>query len=276
MNIKNKSNLSVHTSDFSLEDRKYAETFECVFCKIVSPNNYCLNCNHCICEYCISRYKNYQTCPIDGNQIIENNYFQNDLIGKALLNNLKIKCIFNSEGCQWIGIYKDFQSIHLSNCKYFSNNKSDNISINNEIKDKKRKNNSSIFKRNKLNIKKEKVIFNKEELEKYYFKKEYIYFDIENENNNNQNSNELLNKKRKILIEEDKNDNILINKKSNFNNNKSFEIEKRQSEPLNIYKNNNISIEIEERQSEPLNFYKNNNTFNEEMILPDDNSEENN
>ena len=51
----NKKIFGVHISDFCPESREYAETFECVFCKIVSKDNLILYCSHCICENCISK-----------------------------------------------------------------------------------------------------------------------------------------------------------------------------------------------------------------------------
>ena len=110
-----KTIFGIHTDDFFPGDRQYAEAYECVFCHIVSPNNYCLMCNHCICEDCIL---DKEKCRLDKGDVIEGiKSFKNVLIGKALLDNLRIKCIFQKEGCNWKGLFKEFEN-HLDCCEF--------------------------------------------------------------------------------------------------------------------------------------------------------------
>lgn len=147
MSTPRKTKYGVYINDFYPEHKEIAEQFECVFCKIVSINNYYLNCIHCICEDCIINGIEYEKCPKDNIDIIKDiNSFKNPLLGDVVLNKLKIKCRFNNEGCKWCGFFGDFEK-HLENCLIF-NNKDIAISIikNNILNNNKsKKENLSIF-----------------------------------------------------------------------------------------------------------------------------------
>ena len=47
----------IYTSDFLLEDQIKAKTYECVKCNLISQYNYCIDCNHCICNECYKQTK---------------------------------------------------------------------------------------------------------------------------------------------------------------------------------------------------------------------------
>ena len=126
----NFENLGLKSENFFEEDRKIAKEYECVFCKKIFSNNFVLECTHCICETCIDKY---EKCPIDGTDIINNiNAFNESFIGNKLLGELKVNCIFIKNGCKWTGIFDDFYSSHLEQCKFNINNNKQKYNKNKE------------------------------------------------------------------------------------------------------------------------------------------------
>ena len=248
-----KTKFGIHTNDFFLEDRKYAVAYECVFCKIVSPNNYCLYCNHCICEDCICM-RTKEKCPKDNTDIINNiRAFQNNLIGKALLDNLKINCIFQKEGCRWVGIFQDFENYHLPVCKFKFNKNNINDDLNNLNNDKE---NSDDGNDNKDEINGENMSYDS---------------DINSDNKDN-NKNNLINKKKnhsnEININNDNNndndDNVDDNNDDDNNDDKSSSFN-------NIFNNKQNNLDIEENQSSSC-YYNNSNDLSKSKnnLLPEE------
>ena len=231
MNTPNKRKFGVHTDDFYEEHKKYAKQFECVFCRIVSINNYCLSCLHCICEDCLMMGKDYEKCPEDNTDIIKNiNAYNNELIAENQLNNLNIKCIFYKEGCSWCGYFRDFEN-HLKK------HKENLINNNNENRIQFFKENILNFHNNNNYDKENFSIFNKDNLEI-----------IDNNNNNKNNMPNLLNRKRNNENENNNND--------NYNN------------EFNILSNSKKFMDKNDNHT--LSFYQNIETFNEEIILPEE------
>ena len=180
---KKKNIYGIHIDDFYPEYREYAEEFQCIFCKLVSSKNICLFCNHCICEDCLENANN-EKCPIDKEPIIKDiNAFDGNLIGKTLLDDLKVKCIFNKKGCSWNGLFKDFDKKHLPICKYKSNEDC-NINISENEKGKvSGDDNNNIYELNILN-KNHSQIYNQ------------IILNLKEENLNKNEIYKILNKKR--------------------------------------------------------------------------------
>ena len=218
MKTPNKVKFGVHTNDFFPEGRENAESFECVFCQLVSTKNYCLSCNHCICKDCLNNGIKGEKCPKDGKTIIKGiNSFGSILIGKTLLNKLKIRCIFYKNNCPWCGPFEEFENSHLKQCKF--KNKSNASYM--DIENKNKSENNNIDKPNLLERKNEN----------------YNYFanDIEDKNNeidsnsekkDYQDNNNLLKKKRNIFDDDKKSISILdvLGNKETFKEKKYFDI----------------------------------------------------
>jgi len=206
-----KTKFGIHTCDFFPEDRKYAETYECVFCQIVSPNNYCLCCNHCVCEDCIIKDEKYEKCP-KHNDVKNDKYiiikginsFSNDLIGKALLNNLKVNCIFKKKGCNWSGLFKDFKSTHLSTCEFYKNEIEEKI-INDEENDDEKEENDNEVEENEDEIEE-----NDNEIEENEDEKEENNISYNSRDNSYIDNNNIFNKDENIYIEYINNENNIL------------------------------------------------------------------
>ena len=198
--------LGLKLENFFLEGKRRAEGFQCVFCKVIFSDNYLLPCNHCICDYCI---KTMEKCPLDNGDIIENiNSFNDNFIGKELLNQLKVDCIFKKKGCNWVGNFEKFYSEHLKSCVYSKNELSESNIIFDNFKNH--------FQNSKNN---EKINF-----EKYF-------------NKNNINNNKL-NKKRKLL--KDKNEDNQINENKLAKKDEPKNIIKESN--FSIFQNNNFQF----------------------------------
>lgn len=258
MNTPSRPKFEIHLNDFYPEDREYAKEYECFVCQKVSPNNYCLSCSHCICSYCI-KYKNIEKCQIHNEIAIVKNLttFRNKLIGEALLNNLKMKCIFYQEGCMWCGFFKNFKAKHLPICKIYLKYKLKEKSINNDKEDNNNSGNDNTLQKDlleeeKSNINEKKNYLEKEINEDYNYDDKYI--DNEIAINNYQCENNYLNKKRKNSIDIEK-----------YNNdNSSFS-----SSDFRKSEKDKFSIEIKENQSS--SHYINIDSFDKEMLLSEDN-----
>lgn len=248
--------FGIHRTDFFPEDMEFAETYECVFCKIVSPDNLCLKCNHCICKSCISKGKKYEECPIDGAEIIEGiKSFNNILLGKALLDKLKIRCIFYNDGCRWSGLFKDFEKGHLPKCDYKrDSNENLNIKVDEEysIEDNIKYESNSSNSSNSINeSNNRKLCYNENDKDN---NDESIYELIFADNElDYQINNFLLNKKRKNLKE--------IENENNDKENNIYELNENQN-----------FIDINSHQS----YNSNKNNENSYVLLPEESSDENN
>ena len=105
----------IFTGDFLPEDQSKAKTYECINCSMVSENNYCIDCNHCICTECLKKIKK---CPIDNRIIDENTSFSFNFIGNNLLEALKVFCIYKYNGCTWMGTKKQLEEMHYHKCQF--------------------------------------------------------------------------------------------------------------------------------------------------------------
>ena len=252
----NKKIFGVHISDFCPESREYAETFECVFCKIVSKDNLILYCSHCICENCISKGIQFEKCPVDNEDIVKKiTAFNTNEIAKALLDNLKIRCIFHKNGCRWSGLFKDFEDKHLPKCDY-KDKLNENSIINNDEEENNIKNiNSYENESNSLNDNKKENLDNKNNNEYIDDDDISIISGDENISDKNENKNDLLNKKRNNSQEID-----ILNEIKDYKDYKDY---------IEINENKNNIYE------QSFNFDKDNNIFNNEILLPEESSDEN-
>jgi len=202
--------LGIYSNNFLFEYNNKAKEFECFNCKLVSPNNYFLECKHCICQRCVKVYKK---CPIDNFKIILNEKhptaFHFTIIDE-LLNHFIMKCIFDE--CDYVGKYKDFIKKHFHECKYRKERELLNEYYKKDKNNKKEKN------------KKNKKIVNKNNYHKNHFQNEII--DDKNEKNEKEYN---LDKNEKYIIldgssEEDNNE-IEPYSQNNIENEKFIELE---------------------------------------------------
>ncbi len=212
----NDENLGLKLENFFEEDRKIAKEYECVFCKKIFSNNYCLECNHCICESCIDKY---EKCPIDGTDIINQiNAFNESFIGDELLRELKVNCIFIKNGCKWSGIFEEFYSNHLEQCKFKINN---NNKKNNENKEDL-KDDSNFENKNMLNKKRkishEKIRQNGEEIIHNNINLSKSSYSIFQQKNMNNNLNLLLPDEENFIDDNNNKDKGIILEKYFFEN----------------------------------------------------------
>ena len=277
-----KTKFGIHTFDFFPEDKKYAETYECVFCQIVSPNNYCLSCNHCVCEDCIIKDEKYEKCPKhndykDGKYIIIKgiNSFSNDLIGKALLDNLKVNCIFKKKGCNWSGLFKDFKSSHLPKCEFYKNEIGNKIINDEESDNEKEENNDEKDENdNEVEENEEEIEENGIEIGDNEDEIEENYISYNSRDNSDNDNNNIFNKDENIYIEYINNqNNILLNKKRKFSNEKDKDKINEDILCFNDIKYKEKSFNINEYKSS--SFYQNNIVFSKEVLLSDEDFDEN-
>ena len=116
------SSLGIYPENFIGQYIKRTKSFECFNCHLVSPKNYIIECNHCICQNCILTNK---YCSICMNQEIRINgdnptAFQYILID-AIINPYSLRCIFNP--CKWKGTYQSFIKEHYYDCEFKKENK---------------------------------------------------------------------------------------------------------------------------------------------------------
>ena len=114
--------LGIYPKDFIGKYFKRAKSFECFNCHLVSPKNYIIECNHCICQNCII-YCNY--CNIcNGQEICSSGKnptaFQYISID-TIINPYSLQCIFNP--CKWKGTYQSFIKYHYYDCEFKGENK---------------------------------------------------------------------------------------------------------------------------------------------------------
>ena len=192
--------LGIYSNNFLFEYNNKAKEFECFNCKLVSPNNYFLECKHCICQKCVKIFKK---CPIDNFRIILNEKhptaFHFTIIDE-LLNHFIMKCIFDE--CDFVGKYKEFIRKHFHECKYR----------------KERQLLSEYFKTNKTN-KKEKTKKNKKLVNIFTEKKNHKNKYLKKNKNNFQN--EVIDEENEKNEEDktDKNENYIILDGSSEENN---------------------------------------------------------
>ena len=114
--------LGIYPKDFIGKYFKRSKSFECFNCHLVSPKNYIIECNHCICQNCII-YCNY--CNIcNGQEICSSGKnptaFQYISID-TIINPYSLQCIFNP--CKWKGTYQSFIKYHYYDCEFKGENK---------------------------------------------------------------------------------------------------------------------------------------------------------
>ena len=249
----NKKKLGAHINDFYTEHKEYAQTFECVFCGIISPDNFCLFCGHCICQNCLFNGKQSEKCPIDKDvDIIKDiNAFNKNYIGKTLLNKLKVYCIFKKDGCEWSGLFKDFEKKHLPECEYYKRKSNEN-SLNNDVEHNNIIKDNISYESNSLN-ENNKIHFDNKIMNGNSSSEDISIIYNDDEMSEFQNKNDLLNKKRKIS--------------------KDFKIENENNDKdkFNLEEQNNF-YNINDNQI--LEFYKNNDILDNEILLPEESSDE--
>ena len=116
------STLGIYPKNFLGKYTSRAKNFECFNCHLVSPKNYFIECQHCICQKCI-QFKRY--CSICHDKMIRLNgdnptAFQ-FIVTEKMINTYLMKCIFKP--CIWTGMYHDFIHGHYDECQFKQGNK---------------------------------------------------------------------------------------------------------------------------------------------------------
>ena len=116
------STLGIYPKNFLGKYTSRAKNFECFYCHLVSPKNYFIECQHCICQKCI-QFKRY--CSICHDKMIRLNgdnptAFQ-FIVTEKMINTYLMKCIFKP--CIWTGMYHDFIHGHYDECQFKQGNK---------------------------------------------------------------------------------------------------------------------------------------------------------
>ena len=257
-----KKRLGLRLENFFKEDKEKARGYECVICKCIFSDNYNLECNHCICDYCI---KIYEKCPEDDCDIIFSlNAFNGSFIGDCLLEETNVYCIFKNEGCKWQGNFNDFYDKHINQCEFNlnKNNKENEVKEKDDyeiiIDDESESDENNINNSNMLNKKRKHEQENKRnKKEKNYSKNKNK--DIKEIKNNNTNIN-IRDKNFSIFQQRNIINNILImpednnNKERNNNNisNSGLILEKY------FFENYNNTVLIDENLTKnifPYNYY---------------------
>ena len=119
---KKMSTLGIYPKNFLGKYTSRAINFECFNCHLVSPKNYFIECQHCICQKCI-QFKRY--CSICHDKMIRLNgdnptAFQ-FIVTEKMINTYLMKCIFKP--CIWTGMYHDFIHGHYDECQFKQGNK---------------------------------------------------------------------------------------------------------------------------------------------------------
>ena len=119
---KKMSTLGIYPKNFLGKYTSRAKNFECFYCHLVSPKNYFIECQHCICQKCI-QFKRY--CSICHDKMIRLNgdnptAFQ-FIVTEKMINTYLMKCIFKP--CIWTGMYHDFIHGHYDECQFKQGNK---------------------------------------------------------------------------------------------------------------------------------------------------------
>ena len=114
------SSKGIYASNFLSKYFNRSKNFECFDCKLISPKNYFIECQHCICQRCLSNNKYCSLCPnqrikVDGDNPTAFQFILTEII----LNPYLMKCVFNP--CEWQGTYHDFIKVHYQECDFRKN-----------------------------------------------------------------------------------------------------------------------------------------------------------
>ena len=289
------STLGIYPKNFLGKYTSRAINFECFNCHLVSPKNYFIECQHCICQKCI-QFKRY--CSICHDKMIRLNgdnptAFQ-FIVTEKMINTYLMKCIFKP--CIWTGMYHDFIHGHYDECQFKQGNKlmkeyfeefekeEINRKCKSELKVAKRNNknknkfflydnysdddvnSSSSYELESFDKKSEKddKINNKEKIYNNYnyniYNKNYYNDNSKYNNNNNENFIHL------------KDDSESDNKNENEENHEIEEIEDDEKEEENESEN----IEEEEEEENEIEEIENENIEEEEEEEEDEKEEEEN
>ena len=108
--------LGIYRNNFLGKYIDRAKYFECFKCQLISPKNYFLECQHCICQSCIKNEKYCSFCQ-DKEIIIngENPTAFQYRLTEIIINPFLLKCIFDP--CEWTGTYQNFIDNHHNSCE---------------------------------------------------------------------------------------------------------------------------------------------------------------
>ena len=292
---KKMSTLGIYPKNFLGKYTSRAKNFECFYCHLVSPKNYFIECQHCICQKCI-QFKRY--CSICHDKMIRLNgdnptAFQ-FIVTEKMINTYLMKCIFKP--CIWTGMYHDFIHGHYDECQFKQGNKlmkeyfeefekeEINRKCKSELKVAKRNNknknkfflydnysdddvnSSSSYELESFDKKSEKddKINNKEKIYN-----NYNYNNIYNKNYYNDNSKYNNNNENFIYLKDDSESD---NKNENEENHEIEEIEDDEKEEENESENR----EEEEEEENEIEEIENENIEEEEEEEEDEKEEEEN
>src|SRR6266487_4502760 len=94
----------------------------CSICAGVFEDPVQLDCDHTFCKRCISSWfkRNHNTCPIDRNFVpksMQRNLKSATRTVKNIINGLKVKCIYEIQGCN-CHIQLETRESHVLQCKF--------------------------------------------------------------------------------------------------------------------------------------------------------------
>ena len=114
------SSIGIYATNFLSKYFTRSMNFQCFDCKLISPKNYFIECQHCICQRCLRKYKYCALCQnqrikIDGDNPTAFQFILTEII----LNPYLMKCVFDP--CKWEGTYYDFIKQHYQRCHFRKN-----------------------------------------------------------------------------------------------------------------------------------------------------------
>lgn len=194
------STLGLYRENFVGKYIERVKSFECNNCQLVSPKNYFIECGHCICQTCITDFKNCINCEEQAIRIHGDNPTAFQFIStEAIINPYLVKCIFDP--CKWEGTYHHFINKHYHECEYKGNKKLSDEYFEKFVEEVPIKINRNFKNKNKINNRKRFRYNSFDKNDKQYDLDEKSF---NSDNNLHQKSNYFLNEKKNFnLIDSD-------------------------------------------------------------------------
>ena len=194
------STLGLYRENFVGKYIERVKSFECNNCQLVSPKNYFIECGHCICQTCITDFKNCINCEEQAIRIHGDNPTAFQFIStEAIINPYLVKCIFDP--CKWEGTYHHFINKHYHECEYKGNKRLSDEYFEKFVEEVPIKINRNFKNKNKINNRKRFRYNSFDKNDKQYDLNEKSF---NSDNNLHQKSNYFLNEKKNFnLIDSD-------------------------------------------------------------------------
>lgn len=194
------STLGLYRENFVGKYIERVKSFECNNCQLVSPKNYFIECGHCICQTCITDFKNCINCEEQAIRIHGDNPTAFQFIStEAIINPYLVKCIFDP--CKWEGTYHHFINKHYHECEYKGNKKLSDEYFEKFVEEVPIKINRNFKNKNKIKNRKRFRYNSFDKNDKQYDLNEKSF---NSDNNLHQKSNYFLNEKKNFnLIDSD-------------------------------------------------------------------------